>query len=88
MADAGLEGEEGGGGDVLTMWHVFYSPDEHPGVFVVRAFDVVPGLLEPVPRARADLAISLDMARAMIPRGLYRQERSVDDHPSVVEIWF
>lgn len=75
------------GETALTMWQVFFSPLDCPGLYVVRAFDIVVGLTEPVPRAHAEVMPSLELARDAIPPGLYRLERSPDDHESVVETW-
>ena len=76
--------------DVLTMWTVFNRPADFPDSFVVRPFDIVRGLLEPVPRAECYLAHSLEEARAVVARlapGSYCLARSPGDAPTVVETW-
>lgn len=79
--------EDGVNEPVLTMWQIFYSPLDYPGLYVVRGFDIVRGLTEPVPREHKEVAICLEDARHLVPRGLYRLERSERDHESVVETW-
>ncbi len=83
------ESELGGdaGRDVFTMWTIYHSPRDSPGLYAVRAFDIVRGLIEPVPREHYEVMPSLEMARDCVPRGLYRLERSEGDDPSVVETW-
>jgi hypothetical protein len=73
--------------DVLRMWTIYYSHRDYPGLFVVRGFDIVRGHGEPVPHPSVRTATSLELARELVPHGLYRLERSADDDPSVVETW-
>lgn len=88
-------------GIAMTIW-IIYAPNnrEHPGFFVVRAQDVVRGLIEPVVRAYCTLHATLEEARAAVPEYetyprdgvnwanyLTRFERSPGDDPCIVETW-
>jgi hypothetical protein len=68
----------------LTMWTIYLEPT---GFFSVRAFDIVRGLTEPVPRARSDIRHSLELARMLVPLGLHRLPRDPSDPPEIVETW-
>lgn len=72
---------------VLTIWTIYFSPLDYPGLYVVRAFDIVQGSPEPIPRAHQDVAMLLEDAREFVPRGLIRIVRNPCDHESVVELW-
>lgn len=74
------------GGTVLTMWTIYFSPLD--ALYVVRAVDCYPHVPNPIPRDESFVRESLDAARAVIPAGLFRLERSEHDHDSVVETWF
>jgi hypothetical protein len=74
---------------VLTFWVIYYGARNHPpGVWVVRAQDVVRGSMEPRPHAVFIECSSLAAARAAVPRGLTCIVRSPDDDPVIVESWF
>jgi hypothetical protein len=68
------------------MFTIYQSPDDYPGLFVVRAFLTVDG--EPVPEpGEPGKAHTLVQARALLPQGLVCFPRDDSDPPSVVEIW-
>lgn len=69
----------------MTTWTIYDSPDDHPGLFVLRAFDVNSGY--PVPRRAVTVHVSLESARAALPPGLACFPRDDGDPPSVVETW-
>lgn len=88
-------------GIFMTVW-VIYGPNtrEHPGLFIVRAQDVLRGLTEPVVRAAFTLHATLEEARKAVPEyEVYRRDgtdwasylvrfgRSPGDDPSIVETW-
>jgi hypothetical protein len=88
-------------GIAMTIW-VIYGPNtlDHPGLFVVRAQDVIRGLDFPVSRAEYTLHATLEEARKAVPEFetyprdgvnwasvLTRIERHPDDDPCIVETW-
>jgi len=70
--------------DTLSIYTIFHNPEDAPGMFVTRRFEVVPE--GGVPR-EGWLAASLEEARVGIPPGLALFDRNEEDHPSVVESW-
>lgn len=88
-------------GIALTIW-VIYGPNtlDHPGLYVVRAQDVLRGMDSPVPRAEYTLHATLEDARKAVPEYevyprdgvnwasyLMLFERNPDDDPTIVEAW-
>lgn len=71
--------------DELLVWTIYERPLDYPNGYVVRAYECSRG--EPVPWKTALFARTLESARAMLPAGLYRIGRSVDDDPKIVESW-
>ncbi len=73
------------GEDVLTIWTIYQSPADHPGKYVVRAYDAT----AQGTRARPDAAVcdTLAQARAAVPCGLYWMNRNPVDDPTIVETW-
>lgn len=69
----------------LSIYTVFYSPDDYPGLYVLRAFAVTEQGAVPDPVAHTKT--SLEDIRRLVPGGLVRMERSPADHPSIVESW-
>ncbi|HEY7234541.1 MAG TPA: hypothetical protein VH539_10355 [Gemmatimonadaceae bacterium] len=73
--------------DALDVWVVYQSPRDYPGRWVVRRQrarrdgTVVP---DPKPLIVCD---SLDVARSVLPRGLFRLPRFEQDEPQIVEAW-
>lgn len=65
----------------LPMWTIYASPMDCPGRFLVRLF------IDSAPTLRSWIALTIGEARSTIPQGLYRLDRSPEDHPSVVETW-
>jgi hypothetical protein len=71
----------------LVMFTVFRFPSDFLRHFVVRRSFVLPdGEIrhDVVPR----LATDLPGARALVPPGLYRQERVPGEPAQIVEVWF
>jgi len=73
--------------DVLYMHVIYARPKDHPEHFVVRRWAVTPGKPEPVPDQECHLTISLHLARAFVPRGLFCLPRDKNDDPAIVEVW-
>jgi hypothetical protein len=71
----------------FSIYTVYNSPDDCPGLFVVRRFIVGLGPA-PVNNGEARKAKTLEEARALIPPGLMCFPRDESDVPSVVETWF
>jgi hypothetical protein len=68
----------------VRIFTVYKSPRDYEGQFVVRERDVTAGNVE-VGSART--AATLEEARALIPKGADRIDRSPDDDPTIVESW-
>lgn len=70
----------------LTLWTI-YGPNtaDHPGHWVVRAWDITSGVSRP--RRDATLCASLIEARAAVPAGLFRIDRGPGEDPVIVESW-
>lgn len=73
---------------VLTMWTV-YGPTttDHPGKWVVRAFDIEQGRATPHAACTTHDSL-LDARRAGVPPGLGCLMRSPTDDPTICETWF
>ena len=71
----------------LVVYVVYKDPKDFPGKYVVRSQKAWVGvvLVMSLPIYVGD---SIDGARAVIPKGLYRLDRSRHDDPSIVESWF
>ena len=73
--------------NVLTFWTIFRSPEDYPGLWVLRrTYAVLPHRLvknDPI----ACLGESLEQLRAGLPPGLYNLGRMEPDVPSMVETW-
>jgi hypothetical protein len=68
-------------GLMMPMWTIFDHPLDHPDGFIIRLFDA------DQPTDQAYTAISLDVARTLVPHGTVVIARHDEDHPSVVECW-
>jgi hypothetical protein len=70
----------------LAVYVVYENPADYPARFVVRRqwadHNGVTVELDPL-----IVALTLDDARAAIPRGLYRLPRFAADPPQIVETW-
>lgn len=78
----------------LYQYTIYDHPTDYPDGFVVRAHAILgPGKDDPagVPVRPVVLgglgAPDLEHARQHVPEGLFRIDRSPDDHPNVVEVW-
>src|ERR1700740_1701763 len=56
--------------DLLSMWVIYFDPSDYPEKWVVRRWDVGPGVVRA--RPKADICDSLEAARAFVPPGLSR----------------
>lgn len=71
----------------LTIWTVYHSPSDHPGKWVLRAWDITSGFPQPVPRSSCVVADSLDAVRKALPPFLRRLPRESTDDPVIYESW-
>lgn len=73
-------------GVVATIWTIYYSPRDYPGLFVLRGHDIRAGG-HPVPRAECVTAATLDEIRAHLPEHCAQLSRDPEDDPVIVESW-
>lgn len=71
--------------DTLSMWTVYDSPADLPGMFVARRFDIAAG--EAVATDVYVFAPTLAWVRDLIPQGLHCMPRDESDEPQIVETW-
>lgn len=75
--------------EYLPVWTVYDHPSDYPGHFVARR-RLVGG--DSVAQEEAEgvfllVAETLERLRELIPPGLARLDRSLDDDPVIVESW-
>lgn len=68
----------------LSLWTIYESPDDHPGKFVTRRWDVLSTGPAPGPATVVD---TLDEAREAVPPGLHWMGRAPGDDEKIVETW-
>jgi len=66
---------------MLELWTIYDHPRDFPGAFVARLW------LMDQPTDRVLISSTLDGVRALLPPGLMRLVRDLDDDPCVVESW-
>ncbi len=71
--------------DILSMWVIYHHVRDRPEPYVVRRWAVTRAGTD-APREAHGVA-TLELARAVIPPGLYRMDRWHGDDPSIVEVW-
>lgn len=70
----------------ITFWVIYHGARNHPpGVWVVRAQDVIDGVVRP--RETFVQCGSLEEARRHVPPGCVPFERDPSDDPVIVESW-
>lgn len=78
------------GGEGLSIWTIYASPTDYPGLYVVRCWRILGGG-RGLEKDAAPLYVggSLEEARAALPRerGLYCMGRRALDEPQIVESW-
>jgi hypothetical protein len=75
------------GDKILSQYVIYDHPRDYPEHFVVRRWDVVSGMPEPVPCGEAVLADSLEDARNAVPPGFNNIGRFANDDPVILEVW-
>jgi hypothetical protein len=71
--------------EALTIYTIYKNVAWCPAPFAVGITDVQG--MEVVPRGEVLMAWTLDDARAAVPSGLVRIERTPADDPAVCEVW-
>jgi len=71
----------------LAIWTVYDNPNDYPGKFVARRFDV--DASGPRPSESLIIAQSLEVLRDTLQfeLGLVKLMRSPEDDPKIVETW-
>lgn len=69
----------------MVAYVIYDHPRDFRNWFVVRRVVMEPGAVTIGPDLR--LAPTLERARALIPGGMHRHERSAGDDPVIVECW-
>ncbi len=80
--EGAIERATAGAEDKLCVWSVYCRPLDFPEGYVVRMF-----ILD----RPTDVSLrcgSLELARKVIPAGLYCQPRQAGDDRALVEVWF
>lgn len=65
----------------FSLWTVYDSPEDYPGLYVARRFEL------DKPTSDVLVSNSLDVLRALLPPFLHRIPRSAGDVPCIVETW-
>lgn len=69
----------------LPQFVIYRSPADYPGKYVVRMWRT---LVDAGPTPFIGITNTLDAAREIVPFGLFRMQRFVEDDPCIVEVWF
>ena len=71
--------------NTLDMWAVYQQPRDYPDSYVARRYIIAPGAT----MATVDMFIADSLAElhALLPPGLHRIERDVNDDPRILETW-
>lgn len=72
---------------VLTQYVVYDHPADYPDCFVVRAWEIRRGAIEPLPGRVVGVGDTLELARAHVPGGLANIGRQPHDDKTIVEVW-
>ena len=67
--------------ETLSIWTIYKHPSDYPKHYVARRW-----LLDK-PTKDILLADNLDVLRSLLPNGLYKFNRQVNDDPCIVEVW-
>lgn len=73
--------------NAVVGFTIYERPRDYPDKFVIRKWVVIPGAPNPVHDPDCRLADSLEAARALIPRGMYRLPRDFADDKCIAEVW-
>jgi hypothetical protein len=70
--------------EALDIWTIYRYPRDYPDKYVARRCEVTTDITHTNDMFVAD---SLDEVRALLPAGLHRIERDLQDDPVIVEVW-
>lgn len=72
-------------GTEMTQWVIYDHPSDHPDGFVLRAAYIAKGgfTVDKVAWKHPEV----EALRAIVPPGLYRLPRFIDDDPAILEVW-
>lgn len=71
----------------LSIWTVYFSPEDYPDQYVARRWEVGGGGPDPRPTTDMFVSDSIVELRDLIPRSLTMMPRFGDDDPCIVEVW-
>lgn len=71
--------------EALSLWTVYYKPEDHPIGYIARRFEVQPHDA----KTTTDVVYgdTLEELRRNLPQGLVCLARHPDDDPVIVEVW-
>jgi hypothetical protein len=70
----------------MSVFVIYEKPKDYPQGYVVRRWEVAMGSMEAQAMESARVA-TIEEARALIPEGLFRMDRALEDEPQIVETW-
>jgi hypothetical protein len=71
----------------LIMWTIYNRPLDMPDCYVARKWIIRRNSEQPIPTSALRAAGTLEEVRNMLPRGLHRLDRFIEDDPKIVEVW-
>lgn len=75
-------------GRPLTIWTIYRSPKDLPGVeFMARKWEIRAGVPDPVATDQTITASLTELRTRFFAAGLHRLDRSEGDDPVIVECW-
>lgn len=69
----------------LLIWTIYDHPTDYPEWFVAKPHIIRPKTSGPMPMHL--MATTLDTLRLMLPDGLTRLGRQLNDDPFIIEVW-
>jgi hypothetical protein len=70
----------------LPMISIYFNPKDFPGKYVARVFDIRPGAVHVTRYIMINE--SLEKMRSSIPAGFSCMNRTTEDDPELLEVWF
>jgi len=70
----------------LPMISIYFNPKDFPGKYVARVFDIRPGAVHATRYIMVDE--NLEEMRRSIPTGFSCMNRTPEDDPELLEVWF
>jgi hypothetical protein len=69
-----------------TVWTIYRGPKDYPGRWVMRGYEILPGVGVQAHDACV-VAATLDEVRSKVPAGTRRVGRAPEDCPVIYECW-